>query len=339
MSDDNSKTNTEEIFILTKKNIELEKQINILKDKTTKLDDKINKLIKENDMQEKTLSSYRKEFQTIFFDHKLEPKGVLKQFQDMGVEMIKFIDNVCEKYNLEYWLDYGTLIGAVRHEGYIPWDDDLDLGMIRKDFNKFIKVFDNEIMRFDLENHLKWSIDTIVSENWVQSFIKIYFFDSNGHALAGLDIFPYDFVIEKKDNTEKLYYEEEFNFNKKIIDGISRIQAEKDYYEKLGMNYDYGKFIIPGVDAGTGNGPGETRFHYHQYEDVFPLQEIKFNKIYLKCPNNSDNYLKSIYGDYYHLPRIIHAHDVIERLHKVPNLENEYLKELKKIKYINDNFK
>lgn len=328
----------DELTILKEKNNKLEEDIKQLQEKNIQLDQTLNKLISEKNIHEKTLSSYRKQFQTLFFDYELKPKGILKHFQDMGVEMITFISNVCEKYELEYWLDSGTLLGAVRHDGYIPWDDDLDLGMIRKDFNKFIKVFDNEIMRFDLENNLKWSIDTIVSDEWVQSFIKLYYFDKNWHSLGGLDIFPYDILTEKNENTEKLFYEEELHFHKKIIDGIGRESAEKDYYKKLGLDYDKGQCIIPGVDTCVGNGPGEAKFCYHNYDDIFPLKDSKFCDTFLKCPNNSDEYLKKVYGDYYHLPRIIHEHNVIERMHKIPKLEEEYIKELKKIRYINNNF-
>ena len=59
---------------------------------------------------------------------------------------------VLEKYDLKYWLDYGTLLGAVRHGGYIPWDDDIDLGMMRKDYNRFIEVIKDELISNNLNN-------------------------------------------------------------------------------------------------------------------------------------------------------------------------------------------
>lgn len=56
--------------------------------------------------------------------------------KDMLNEFTSFLD----KNNIEYFLDYGTLIGAARHKGFIPWDDDLDISMIRKEYNKFLNV-------------------------------------------------------------------------------------------------------------------------------------------------------------------------------------------------------
>lgn len=65
----------------------------------------------------------------------------LKQIQ---VDMLKEIDKYCKKHNLRYSLAFGSLLGAVRHKGFIPWDDDLDIMLLRKDYDKFIKGFKHE---------------------------------------------------------------------------------------------------------------------------------------------------------------------------------------------------
>ena len=65
----------------------------------------------------------------------------LKQIQ---VDMLKEIDKYCKKHNLRYSLAFGSLLGAVRHKGYIPWDDDLDIMLLRKDYDKFVKGFSHE---------------------------------------------------------------------------------------------------------------------------------------------------------------------------------------------------
>ena len=59
--------------------------------------------------------------------------------------MLKFFIDICNKYDIKYWAIGGTLIGAIRHSGWIPWDGDLDIGMMREDFNKFKSVIDNEL--------------------------------------------------------------------------------------------------------------------------------------------------------------------------------------------------
>ena len=73
--------------------------------------------------------------------------------KDISVEELKMIqlkildsiDDFCKKNGIQYFLFSGTLIGAVRHKGYIPWDDDVDFGMTREDYEKFISIFDQEL--------------------------------------------------------------------------------------------------------------------------------------------------------------------------------------------------
>lgn len=90
--------------------------------------------------------TYRDEIDTLFYflneyvDIQRLPsttnKG-LRYVQKCDALLLKIFDKVCEKYSLTYWLDYGTLLGAVRHKGFIPWDDDTDISMPRTDYNRF----------------------------------------------------------------------------------------------------------------------------------------------------------------------------------------------------------
>lgn len=70
---------------------------------------------------------------------------VLKKLQDVQTQMLKDVLDVCEKYDLPCFLIYGTAIGAVRHHGFIPWDDDIDVGMLRKDYDRLMEIFDKEL--------------------------------------------------------------------------------------------------------------------------------------------------------------------------------------------------
>lgn len=64
----------------------------------------------------------------------------LRQAQKIMLYIMKRIHEVCVEHNIKYWLDYGTLLGAVRHDGFIPWDDDMDISMMREDYEKFCKI-------------------------------------------------------------------------------------------------------------------------------------------------------------------------------------------------------
>ena len=69
----------------------------------------------------------------------------LRQAQKIMLYIMKRIHEVCVKNNIRYWLDYGTLLGAVRHDGFIPWDDDMDISMMREDYEKFCKIAPQEL--------------------------------------------------------------------------------------------------------------------------------------------------------------------------------------------------
>lgn len=68
----------------------------------------------------------------------------MKEVWAIQIDMLKELERVCNKYGITYFADSGTLIGAVRHKGYIPWDDDIDLVMLRKDYNKLLSVASTE---------------------------------------------------------------------------------------------------------------------------------------------------------------------------------------------------
>lgn len=69
----------------------------------------------------------------------------MKRVWETQIDLVKVLEKICKKYNLTFFAIYGTLLGAIRHEGYIPWDDDIDVVMPRKDFEKFKKMAVNEL--------------------------------------------------------------------------------------------------------------------------------------------------------------------------------------------------
>ncbi len=100
----------------------------------------------------------------------------LRKAQTRLLEMLVEIDRVCKKHNITYWIDGGTPLGAVRHGGFIPWDDDIDIALLRRDYKKLIKILPRELPdRFVLQNrnnercfHLNYS--RVVDKNSLSDY-------------------------------------------------------------------------------------------------------------------------------------------------------------------------
>lgn len=75
----------------------------------------------------------------LYHDNRMDGSTPCRQAQLVALHLLEVFREICERHNLRYWLTYGTLIGALRHKGFIPWDDDLDVWMLAEDYKKFIK--------------------------------------------------------------------------------------------------------------------------------------------------------------------------------------------------------
>ena len=71
----------------------------------------------------------------------------LDRAKKVMVEILVEIDDICNRNKINYWLDLGTLLGAIRHKGFIPWDDDIDITMPRKDYNNFIQIVEKKFKK------------------------------------------------------------------------------------------------------------------------------------------------------------------------------------------------
>ena len=287
--------------------------------------------------------------------------GTLKEFQLLYLELLRFIDNVCEKYNLEYCLTYGTLLGAIRHKGFIPWDDDCDIIMIRKDYNKFIEVLPEEINKYEFFKE-NCALTKLINakDNYFNDFNNIYdeknghedFFNSPGlgkslflqlgwmKPMVKLDIFPFDYIKPESINYYKknylghklyfrnLYSEKEFSFKKEF----------DEQYDKLGFSYAPTDFIAEGIDASFSD-----NFSPFKKDFIFPPMRKKFEDYELKCPNKSEKLLKMWYGNYMEIPQNVVIHEYVKYNKTLFKSEKEMKESFKEVinylREINDNFK
>lgn len=292
------------------------------------LEKRIAKLEKEHNA---ILDSYNDLFNIIFQDYDMKPKGVLKYSQDFCMELLFFVESICEKYGLEYWLDYGNLLGAVRHGGYIPWDDDMDLGMMRKDFDKFVSVFDDEVKAIGLEDNFDLRIyhkDTVM-------FLQMMYIAPNFGLIGGLDIMPHDFIKSYDETTEKTFGAEKNKMKKIVREGGNIEEGIKSYMKTMNATYEKQDYIICGVE-GSRSPFSRYSFVVLETDKVFPLSEIEFNGVKAKAPKDPDYWLTELYGDYHKIHKIVDIHTRLYNIKKRKGVTEVYKEHIAKFREINN---
>ena len=238
--------------------------------------------------------------------------GQLRDFQLNLLNFAKEIMNdICSNTNIPVWLDGGTLLGAVRHGGFIPWDDDLDFATVRKDYEKLVQYLSSKYTCIDT---LDWHLDEY--EKNIKSTLEKYpdeIFVFRHHnafkCVKGtinnfyvLDIFAWDYYndfhntitlqsyankIKQKRRCLTTYKEAFEMYQDEINQGINVVQ-ESDVLNPGIDNHGFHCFLIKEIVRKT---------------DIYPLKKIKFEDWEFYAPNNPHNYLKSIYNFYNKLPQ------------------------------------
>ena len=118
---------------------------------------------------------------------------LLDELKEIQIAILDVVDAFCKENNINYWLDGGTLLGAVRHGGYIPWDDDIDIGLLRKDYDLFLQKFNEKNERykvFSIENNknFPYPFSKVLDTNTI-----LYEPNEQGVKLSvNIDVFVYD---------------------------------------------------------------------------------------------------------------------------------------------------
>ena len=230
--------------------------------------------------------------------------GLLRKFQIASLKFLLQIDEICKENNIQYWLDHGNLLGAIRHNGFIPWDDDSDIAMLREDYEKFIQLFK--------ENPNKYPNIYLYFDNNGKNkcFIKIKTKEFEGIAI---DVFPYDFYYKKINDEEKIELSNKIrNIQKKGFNRLlfpvlilSKQKMRKLFAEKtkaiINMNNISDRDAKPAIFAAI-DYPQRDRNLVYDYETIFPLKQVDFEGFKIFAPNNFDKYLTQKYGDYMQVP-------------------------------------
>ena len=241
-------------------------------------------------------------------------------------ELLIVMDSYCREHNLRYYLTYGTLIGAVRHQGFIPWDDDIDVIMPRADYNNLIKNFNKECQQSDV-SLLSHTIDpkyylpiaklvntkTVLKEN----------VDADYEMGVYLDIFPLEnlpddltkarqilktaFRYDQMLTLKTLKWRKGRSFLKNIELVISKALLSRkrigDLLDKLDefccRTSESSPTEYVGVLAGISKGDDSRIFKREWFEETVPVQ---FEGNTYPAPIGYDPLLRQLYGDYMCLP-------------------------------------
>lgn len=259
-----------------------------------------------------------------------------KKVQELALGALVEFDRICRENNINYALYGGSLIGAVRHNGFIPWDDDVDVVVLRSDYNKLM-----DICRSQLNSKYFWQSHE-TDNNWYRLYAKIRVnntifkelahCDYNIHHGVYIDIFPLDPLPEKSFLRKIQYYKFKFwnagvsckYINIKNKDKKGRILARiaRFVFLPFSLSYVYKKAeetatLYTGLDS-TCVMPFMSAYGKRE---IFPksffenTKDILFEGHMMKIPTEYDRILRSMYGDYLQLPpedKRVTRHRIVE---------------------------
>lgn len=245
----------------------------------------------------------------------------VRKLQLIELDILKEVDRVCRENGITYYLGEGTLLGAIRHQGFIPWDDDVDILMPREDLNKFMRICDEK-----LKSNYKLQYYHNVSSYWVQS-PKVRLLDKTEFVQSALrkytedvgpyiDIFPLDYApdsfneLKKQERYIKLHrrilflktgFSRPRNWKHKLLKIYSRFLSVKQIHERI---------IQCATKYNDGSRESYCNFgsYYSIKKETFPVSRfgtpkyVPFEDAQFPVPSDYEYVLTTTYGDYHQLP-------------------------------------
>lgn len=266
---------------------------------------------------------------------------VLKELQNVEKEVLRNFDKVCKSHNLKYFGVFGTALGAIRHKGFIPWDDDIDVGMMLEDYEKLMMVPECEWEQLGLE--LQSAFDNCSYHMFLYPCIykkgTRFIGKAQVHSIRNskmdlscrpifLDVFVFshvsDFSVVNK-YSKKLYrlsrywrYSligmrtipgDGFIFNahcviNNALHGILSLFPNSDVFFRDKFWKTIKELNVGQYVTTFTADVSEASKLYMKESDIFPLVNVSFEDIQLPMPKNYDKMLRSLYGDYMKIPAV-----------------------------------
>ena len=230
------------------------------------------------------------------------------------LEMLKVLEAfaaICKEHDIKWWLCSGTLLGAARHGGFIPWDDDMDISMFKEDYKKLEKVLAN----LDSEDYFYQCIKT--DPDHINTFGKFrkkkdpvmstdqrsQYFKYQG---VGLDVFYFEKATRFASHLAKFFYLNMQHPTQYIKNATLRHLAIRavqviNFGLLIPIARLIGRVFNPNDEYRICLGAGFYKSKFFK-KDIFPLSTMKFEGVEFPVPGNTDAYLTHIYGDWRKLP-------------------------------------
>jgi len=247
----------------------------------------------------------------------------LKEEQDIQLKILERLNYVCKEENIKFYLAYGTLLGAIRNNGFIPWDDDIDVWMERDDIAKFKKVF---YRYFDRETY--FFQDSMTDETFVSSGMSricvnntlkwpLKYGREKFHKGIFFDIFPLDYAFNDKldfSNIKKFTRLHQKSYNTLKRDDVKGLKRKILYFcRHIIPRKVWNRKIQKIIKIHSGLKQSEKRLVFSAsyaglnrcYFDSSYFEQIEFHLfegILLPCPINSIKLLEYMYGEDFLIP-------------------------------------
>ena len=246
--------------------------------------------------------------QTLDATNVQQASGELRNYQIRVLDLAKEVISVLETQSIRAILVGGTLLGAVRHKGFIPWDDDSDFDLLREDYEKLKDFVKNNYPYFERDTFKNYTEFYMDLNNILKEYPNqiIFSMKTNGicayrgtslRDVVSLDFFPRDYI---NDNLTEKTYLDYINKRKKN----KQFSTWQKYYEFIN-EAKHDKDIFLGQSSKTAKGWGSYAINYLNrgvvidVDKLFPLKKIQFEDTEFYTVADPDNYLKVMYGENY----------------------------------------
>lgn len=261
----------------------------------------------------------------------MERKMNLAEIKSAALEMLLYVDSICKKEKLRYSIYYGTLLGAVRHGGFIPWDDDVDIVMPRNDYIKLLKILENDekyilASPYNRTNY-RYAFSKLFNPQTKLVSTQVFNYEEKDLGVF-LDIFPFDGLpdnpVKQKEIGEEMdklklnfmnsigkLYARSYSYPRSLAKLIIKYPLHRnlvrkggykfwnDLYEKKALDYPFEKSNFCGHLEYVKFSKAVYPTEWFEWDNLIPIQYEGYE---LQCIKNYEDFLTQYYGDYMKLP-------------------------------------